>query len=223
MPRLFSILTAGAVALTTCGSAFAASDITVAAIATGRLYVLGSTEHPHTTVLLDGQFRTESDERGSFQYELVYHPARCIVSATIDGKAHEAVVSNCGQQAQSGSPQNTGTAFAPPIPPRRPAPAARRAATPTSAETARSATPSDPAEQTPAATPANGKPAAARPAVPPVDQRRRRTQTAQPPAPPARPNAGLDGRPQTQPARAPQRSRSKPDPEPDDQDVPPQD
>lgn len=223
MPRLLSILTAGAVALTTCGSALAASDITVAAIATGRLYVLGSTEHPHTAVLLDGQFRTESDERGSFQYELVYHPARCIVSATIDGKAHEAVVSNCGQQAQSASPQNSGAAFAPPVPPRRPTPVAKRAATPASVEAARSAKPADPAEQTPAASAANGKPTTARPNVPPVDQRRRRMQTAQPPTPPTKPNAGLDGRPQTQPTRAPQRSRSRPAPEPDDQDVPPQD
>ncbi len=85
------------------GAAFAASDIMFAAVATGRLYVVGSTEHPHTPVVLDDQFRTESDDKGKFQYELIYYPARCIVSASIDGKTYEAVVSNCGQRAASES------------------------------------------------------------------------------------------------------------------------
>lgn len=107
---------AGAAAWVTCGSAWAASDITIAAIATGRLYVVGSTDQPHTPVVLDGQFRTESDDQGKFQYELVYHPPRCIVSALIAGKAHEAVVSNCGESCAlpppggAGKPQVTGRA-----------------------------------------------------------------------------------------------------------------
>lgn len=97
MVRLISIATAAGAALLTCGPAWAASDITIASIATGRLYVVGTTDQPHTPVVLDGQFRTESDDQGKFQYELVYHPARCIVSAQIAGKAYEAVVSNCGE------------------------------------------------------------------------------------------------------------------------------
>jgi hypothetical protein len=84
--------------LAACGSVQAASDVTVAAITAGRLYVVGTTDTPHTPVVLDGQFQTESDDKGRFQYELLYHPARCVVSATIEGKAYGAVVSNCAEQ-----------------------------------------------------------------------------------------------------------------------------
>ncbi|SDN05951.1 hypothetical protein SAMN05216360_105232 [Methylobacterium phyllostachyos] len=125
---------AGAAAWVTCGSAWATSDITIAAIATGRLYVVGSTDQPHTPVVLDGQFRTESDDQGKFQYELVYHPSRCIVSAMIAGEAHEAVVGNCGGSCAlppSGTvgkppvsgrtPQSATPAIThPPLPPQRP-------------------------------------------------------------------------------------------------------
>lgn len=101
MVRFASIIAAaGAAVMMPCGSVRAASDITIAAIATGRLYVVGTTERPHTAVTLDDKFHTESDDTGKFQYELVYHPARCIVSAAIDGKAYEAVVTNCSQQCQ---------------------------------------------------------------------------------------------------------------------------
>ncbi|MGH1571992.1 hypothetical protein ACRAWG_16480 [Methylobacterium sp. P31] len=104
MFRLFSAALVVAVALPSLNShASAASDITIAAITTGRLYVVGTTEHPHTAVMLDDRFRTESDENGKFQYELVYHPASCIVAATIEGVTHEAVVSSCGQQVMPGT------------------------------------------------------------------------------------------------------------------------
>ena len=104
MIRAVSIaIAAEALLLSLCQTSSAASDITIAAIATGRLYVVGTTERPHQPVVLDGQFQTESDEAGKFQYELIYHPARCIVSALIDGKAYEAVVGNCGQQGPLGS------------------------------------------------------------------------------------------------------------------------
>ena len=104
MIRAVSIaIAAEALVLGLCQTSFAASDITIAAIASGRLYVVGTTERPHQPVVLDGQFRTESDEAGKFQYELIYHPARCIVSASIADKAYEAVVGNCGQQGPPGS------------------------------------------------------------------------------------------------------------------------
>jgi hypothetical protein len=103
---------AGAAALMVGGPAEAASDITIAAITIGRLYVVGTTERPHTPVVLDDRFRTESDDKGKFQYEVVYHPARCIVSAMIDGRAYEAVVSNCSQQCQI-APQKDGAGTAP--------------------------------------------------------------------------------------------------------------
>lgn len=93
----------GALALVFSMSASAASDITVAAIATGRLYVVGTTDRPHTAVVLDDRFRTESDASRRFQYELVYHPASCVVSVAIDGTIHEAVVGNCGQQVMPGT------------------------------------------------------------------------------------------------------------------------
>lgn len=104
MLGLFSTaVLSGAMALAFSMSASAASDITVAAITTGRLYVVGTTDRPHTAVVLDDRFRTESDETRRFQYELVYHPANCVVSAAIDGAIHEAVVSNCGQQVMPGT------------------------------------------------------------------------------------------------------------------------
>ncbi|MCJ2136373.1 hypothetical protein MKK69_20355 [Methylobacterium sp. J-026] len=110
MAHLISIAAAaGTAALLSCGAARAASDITIAAIATGRLYVVGTTDQPHMPVVLDGQFRTESDDGGKFQYELVYHPARCIVSATIAGKAYPAVVSNCGEQCTLPAPGGAGS------------------------------------------------------------------------------------------------------------------
>lgn len=104
MIRAMSIaIAAEAILLGVCQNSFAASDITTAEIASGRLYVFGKTERPRQPVVLDGQFRTESDEAGKFEYTLIYHPARCIVSATIEGKAYEAVVGNCGQQGPPGS------------------------------------------------------------------------------------------------------------------------
>jgi hypothetical protein len=111
--RFFSIFSAaGAVALMLGAPASAGSTIAVATIAAGRLYVLGTTERPHTPVILDDQFRTESDDWGGFQYELVYHPAPCIVSATIQGKAYKAVVSDCSQQGSPGPSQGSGAVAA---------------------------------------------------------------------------------------------------------------
>jgi hypothetical protein len=84
----------------------AASDITAAAIAVGRLYVFGTTDQPHTKVKLDGKFETESDDKAQFQFELVYHPAGCIVRAAIGDKIVEAVVGQCGEVCQqSGWPE----------------------------------------------------------------------------------------------------------------------
>ena len=92
--------------------ASAGSTIAVATITAGRLYVLGTTERPHTPVILDDQFRTESDDWGGFQYDLVYHPAPCIVSATIEGKAYKAVVSDCSQRGFPGPAQGSGAVAA---------------------------------------------------------------------------------------------------------------
>ncbi len=164
LAHLISIAAAGAAALLVCGSAQAASDITIAAIATGRLYVVGTTDQPHMPVVLDGQFRTESDDQGKFQYELVYHPPRCIVSAAIAGKAHEAVVSNCGEQCALPAPN---------------------AVKPRAAGDPSPSTPPKPtlsADSTAASeAPATGGPEATPP----------RSRIARPPLPPQRPTSGL--------------------------------
>lgn len=93
-----SVLAAGGLlALALSGSAHAASVITIAAIATGRLYVLGTTDRPHTSVSLDGRFTTSSDDAGRFQFEVVYYPVGCVVRATIDGQITTAKVTQCGE------------------------------------------------------------------------------------------------------------------------------
>lgn len=225
---------AGAAALGLCNPAFAASDITIAAIATGRLYVGGSTERPHTPVLLDGQFRTESDDRGTFQYELVYHPARCIVSAQIDGKAYEAVVSNCGQQCQSNPPQTVGSTRPAPAHSVKPAPAPRRPGAAAAAEPPDPVTPPGRAGQgagaaNPSTTSAPIRSGTIRSGATgavgsSAEQRRRRAPTSQPPAPPSRPTTGLNARSQPAPsARAPERSRPRPAQDPNGPDALPED
>ncbi|WP_204262973.1 hypothetical protein [Methylobacterium sp. BTF04] len=73
---------------------------------------MGTTERPHMPVVLEDRFNTESDDAGKFQFEEVYHPARCIVGVVIDGRTFEAVVGNCGQQGPPGEPgtaKMTGT------------------------------------------------------------------------------------------------------------------
>ena len=157
MRRFLTIIPAGAATLFLCHSALAASDITIAAIATGRLYVLGSTERPHTPVVLDEQFRTESDDKGKFQYELIYHPARCIVSARIADKTYQAVVSNCGEQCQTAPTKEVSSTGAALPPPAKLAPTSRPPGKLTSAEAPERAAP-------PAAAPIPPPPPA--PAVP---------------------------------------------------------
>ncbi|MCJ2058430.1 hypothetical protein MKL09_17970 [Methylobacterium sp. J-048] len=174
MVRFASIVAAsGLGALATCGSAWAGPEITLAAITTGRLYIVGTTERPHMPVVLEDKFRTESDDKGRFQYELIYHPARCIVSATIDGKVVEAVVSNCSQHCEV-VPQN---AAAGPV----------SAAVPLPAKTGQAAgLPAAPGPtQPPRSTPQNRRAVAIPPAAAPVAPPR--VQIERPPRPPQRP------------------------------------
>lgn len=79
-------------------------NIKLAGIVGGRLYVYGVTERPNETVVLEGRFRTTSDDDGKFEFEVLYHPARCIVAAVVEGRTSEAVVSHCGQQGPPGEP-----------------------------------------------------------------------------------------------------------------------
>ncbi|MCJ2095567.1 MULTISPECIES: hypothetical protein [unclassified Methylobacterium] len=182
MVRFASIVAAAGVgALVTCGSAWAGSEITVAAIATGRLYIVGTTEGPRRPVVLENRFRTESDDKGTFQYELIYHPARCIVSATIDGKTVEAVVSNCSQHCEV-VPQSAaaaGPAAAVPVPGQGGPAAAAGRTPPRSPQHNRAAIATPPARTGPAAEP-SAAPAGQRAGAP------NRARIERPPSPPQR-------------------------------------
>lgn len=85
-------------------AAVAADEIVIATITGGRLFVLGTTSESRQRVVLDGRFETTSDDARSFQFELVYHPATCIVGATIGNETREAVVGNCGQRTATTDP-----------------------------------------------------------------------------------------------------------------------
>lgn len=79
------------------------SDISMAALALGRLYVVGTTAEPHTPVTLDHRFHTTSDEAGRFSFEEIYSPVTCIVGINVDARTYTAVVSNCALQTSAGS------------------------------------------------------------------------------------------------------------------------
>ena len=231
MIRAVSIaIAAEALLLGLCQTSSAASDVTTAEIASGRLYVFGKTERPRQPVVLDGQFRTESDEAGKFQYTLIYHPARCIVSATIDGKAYEAVVGNCGQQGPPGSvnsslPMNGATRAGlatqgPPGPPGPPGPQgpAGPAGPPGPAGTPDPATTAVLGSSTSLSAP----PVAPTPMVNKLRGETNRTvakpmPNAQPPVPPQRP--ALATAPPAKPVRPPppvRKPQPKPQSQPDD-------
>jgi hypothetical protein len=209
MVRFATMIAAvGAVGLAAYGTAQAASDITLAAIAMGRLYVVGTTDRSHMPVVLDGQFRTESDAKGLFQYDLVYRPSRCIVTAVIAGKSYDAVVSNCGELCRPNLTGAAGTTFAqpPPAPGSRPASVNEPSGWPASPALGSPARSYGTAALTPPATAA--PPTASAPPVPTpdatsaVDRDARRTGTRgsdaapiiNPPLPPARPTFRLETR-----------------------------
>lgn len=206
MVRFASIVAAaGAGALAWCGPASAAPEITLAAIATGRLYIVGTTERPHVPVVLEDKFRTESDEKGRFQYELVYHPSRCIVSATIDGKTVEAVVSNCGQTCEAAPQPAAVAAAARALPAGQAAPpvAGSAAQPPRGVSNNRSAVAPPP---NPSAAP-TGTPDAAP----------KNVQIARPPRPPQRPAVRTPPQARTvQPAKPARKPRPAQRPAPDD-------
>jgi len=90
----------GVVTLALGTAAYAAPGIDAAAIAAGRLYVVGTTDQPHTSVSLDGKYTAESDDKGKFQFELVYHPSSCVVAATIGTKTFYAHVDQCSEKCE---------------------------------------------------------------------------------------------------------------------------
>lgn len=173
--------------MTISNLAQAAPDIAVAAIATGRLYVVGNTERPRMPVTLEGRFRTESDEAGRFQFEEIYHPARCIVGIVVDDKTYEAVVSNCGQQGPPGEPGKTQMVGATPPQPVPAAPVAIRAPKPAPAPAPVAAPAAVPAAMpaAPAAVTASGPAGNPAPPQPPAPAPAPAQALALPPAPPS--------------------------------------
>lgn len=204
--RLSLSAASGCLALLLGFPAHAASDITVAAIALGRLYVVGTTDQPHTKVKLDGKFDTESDEKGLFQFHLVYHPAGCIVRAAIDGKTVEAVVGQCGEVCKPAQQANAPQVPVPSAP--KPSPGSISAApTPPTRPTGLAFAPDGPAAT-------NALPPAA-PAPPAASATGTARPILRPPLPPARPvgSASIAARP-VDPAPAAEPPAPKPRPKP---------
>ncbi len=84
--------------------AAAAGELSVvsAAIENGRLSVVGVTDGPRARVVLDGRFRTRSNGRNVFRFDLLYRPGDCQVEVSSgDGKA-EALVQYCGADGPQG-------------------------------------------------------------------------------------------------------------------------
>lgn len=84
--------------------AAAAGELSVvsAAIENGRLSVVGVTDSPRARVVLDGRFRTRSNGRNVFRFDLLYRPGDCQVEVSSgDGKA-EALVQYCGADGPQG-------------------------------------------------------------------------------------------------------------------------
>ncbi|GJD53122.1 hypothetical protein OPKNFCMD_5893 [Methylobacterium crusticola] len=153
--------------------ALAGADIVAASIVMGRLYVLGWTERPSTRVTLDDRFETTSDASGIFQFELVHHPASCIVEARVEGGRYRAVVSNCGRFVCATDPDAAAAAGGVPA---SPAPATA----PAPGEGA--GRPTEASAPTPPGALAAADPSAEGPAAPPVARPIRN-----PPPPPRRP------------------------------------
>lgn len=84
--------------------AAAAGELSVvsATIENGRLSVAGVTDAPRARVTLDGRFRTRSNGRNVFRFDLLYRPGDCQVEVSSgDGKA-EALVQYCGADGPQG-------------------------------------------------------------------------------------------------------------------------
>ncbi|MCJ2141771.1 collagen-like protein [Methylobacterium sp. E-066] len=88
--------------------------IEAAKITAGDLWVLGNAGEPDTDITLDGQFSQRTDNRGYFEFHVVYHPATCIATLRTPKQARSIVVGDCGQQGSSlvGPPGPRGEAGA---------------------------------------------------------------------------------------------------------------
>src|SRR4051812_13748728 len=99
--------------------ALAEIEIIGARITGGDLWIVGRSDHPASQVTLDDLFTETSDSRGRFQFRIVYHPARCIVTLKVASDTRDVVIANCGQagpagpRGDSGAPGSAGLPGAP--------------------------------------------------------------------------------------------------------------
>ncbi|WP_419828333.1 hypothetical protein [Methylobacterium sp.] len=100
MHSLKIFVATSAITLALATAAHAGPGIAAAAIAAGRLYVVGTTDKPHTIVSLDEKFTAESDDKGKFQFDLVYYPSGCVVRAKIGAETYQARVEQCGMKCE---------------------------------------------------------------------------------------------------------------------------
>src|SRR4051794_21277408 len=96
--RKRALATAGyACAVLTAGSALAEIGISGARITEGQLWVLGQADEANASISLDDAFEQTTDNRGRFEFRVVYHPATCIVTLRTASQAKQAIVAGCGQ------------------------------------------------------------------------------------------------------------------------------
>src|SRR5215210_1066169 len=98
----------GLCALLAGGSALAEIRIAGARITEGQLWALGQADEPNAPVTLDDAFEQTTDNRGRFEFHVVYHPATCIVTIKTAAQAKQAVVASCGQAGPKGDPGPEG-------------------------------------------------------------------------------------------------------------------
>jgi hypothetical protein len=77
-------------------------SIAVARIAEGYLWVIGQAAESEVEIRLDDRFVERTDRRGNFQFRIVYHPARCIVTLATPAETREAAIDGCGQAGPQG-------------------------------------------------------------------------------------------------------------------------
>ncbi|SDA32740.1 Collagen triple helix repeat-containing protein [Methylobacterium sp. UNC378MF] len=73
--------------------------IEAAKITGGDLWIIGYADDPGVEITLDGQFPQRTDNRGYFEFRVVYHPASCIATLRTPKQTRSIVVGECGQQA----------------------------------------------------------------------------------------------------------------------------
>ena len=110
------VIASSAPAVLAAPSALAEIRVSGARITEGQLWVLGQADEPNASITLDDAFEQTTDNRGRFEFRIVYHPATCIVTIKMASQMRQAVVAGCGQAGPKGDPGPEGRP-GPPGPP----------------------------------------------------------------------------------------------------------